>query len=274
MLQLPGKEWVSSKNGGKTSPIISIFTDFLSFAFNALSVFVCKPGRKKWGKSFSYSITFCHLLWCFYWQNTCYREREKLFLGLSGANYNLNLLWFLESFTSSLKFLLHEVKFFPASHNQKHIKKTSTVNFSFNSFFYLLQLLLCLTPDSNFTTYKIQICCLFLLCLQDWAGAIKKLRINRIEFIWCVVGVYRQEKIRKPFLFWQIYKRRKINDKAFMSLDISTNIFHSLLARMKKTEKHSQLHKPCLAAKAKAGGKRKTDRKLQVNFINFIIIVL
>jgi hypothetical protein len=39
-------------------------------------------------------------------------------------------------------------------------------------------------------------------------------------------------------------------------------------------EKHSQLHKPCLAAKTNEGGKRKTNHKLQINFINFIIIVL
>lgn len=46
---------------GKTSPIISIFTDFLSFAFDRLSVFVlvCKPRVEKRGKkSFSYSDTF------------------------------------------------------------------------------------------------------------------------------------------------------------------------------------------------------------------------
>jgi hypothetical protein len=56
--------------------------------------------------------------------------------------------------------------------------------------------------------------------LQDCGGSDKKLRINRIEFIWCV-GWCISARNEKSFL-WQIKAKEK-NDKAFMSLDISAN---------------------------------------------------
>lgn len=158
---------------------------FLLILCHLLSSVFCCHRRGEMSKCASYSITFWHFLWCFIEETTLTQIKS------SSCSYEG-----LKSKVFSRPFLRRH---FYINSLSSRFSQTA-INFYFQFLSYLSlhnqnRFVLHLIPDLNSTTDKF----LFPLLFARLGGNDKKLRINRIEFIWCVVGVFRQETKVKRF---------------------------------------------------------------------------